>query len=396
MQVINTVTTYKTQQAIGLKQTEATARFDIAYYAKKDPKDISYDEYKTFTKDNIEQLYPQDIMPKENEKANSLLIKVTGTDDEILNKVLFDKEIQSDDSEFTQRTSQMLNIIMEHWEMIEQFNLALQKTDEYIKEHGIKFEGHPDKWIGEYSRINSQIMKETVVPENQKTISAEELFQVFEYNKQGAQSLIEYYNYTPADKQYQYMQSMISYEESIKHEYDKRVKEKNSILASYTNNNQATQNKITQAQEAKDEQERIEKQSTTTKASKDEAEEESKTNLKRLMEDIRSVLRTGFTVSELEYIEKLIDEIKKLIREKEEGNDKISDSDIEKLIQAIEKEILVLEKKLNGVVIIEKDDEASFNQNNTSFEVRLDIIQKKLDNMRNGKDTRSISKTEDD
>ncbi|MDY0328084.1 MAG: hypothetical protein RBR07_07545 [Arcobacteraceae bacterium] len=352
MQVIHTAGTYKTQQTIGAKSTETMTQFNIAYYEKRDPADITYDEYKTFTKDNIEQLYPKDTMPKENEKANSLLIMVIGTDDEILNKVLFDKEIQSYNSEFAKKTSQM--------------------------------------------------MKEIAVSKNEKTISAEELFQVFEYNKQDAQVLIDHYGYTPEDKQYQYMQSMISYEESIKKEYEKRVQEKNSILASYTNNNQATQNSIAKAQEEKNEQEKIEKQNST-KALEEESDEDGRETLRRLMEDIRSVLRTGFTVSELEYIEKLLEEIRKLISEKEEGNDNISDSDIEKLIKAIEKELLVLEKKINGVVIIEKDDEpnsndneTSFNQSDTDFELRLDVIQKKLDNMKNGKDTQSIDKTKED
>ncbi|MDY0321086.1 MAG: hypothetical protein RBR23_05055 [Arcobacteraceae bacterium] len=397
MQVTHTANTYKAQQTIGVKSTESTTRFDIAYYAKKDPKEISYDEYKTFTKDNVEQLYPKDTMPKENEKANSLLIKATGTDDEILNKVLFDKEIKSDDSEFTRNTSQMLDILMENWEAIEQFKLALAKTEEYIKQHGIKFEGSPDRWISEYSKINSKMMQETIVPDNEKIISAEELFQVFEYNKQGAQTLIEYYGYTPADKQYRYMQSMISYEESIKSEYDKRVQEKNSILASYMTNNQATQNKIANAQEAQKEQEH------NTKTSEEEIKQDSKeTTLQKLMEDIRSVLRTGFTVAELEYIAKLIDEIKKLIKEKEDGNANVSDSEIEKLIKTIEKELLVLEKKLNGVVIIEKDDEpnphnseTTLEQSNTDFELRLDVIQKKLDNMRNGKSTNSIDENQE-
>ncbi|GEM_PF-3608486 len=336
-------------------------------------------------------------MPKENEKAHSLLIKATGTDDEILNKVLFDKEIKSDDSEFTRNTSQMLDILMENWEAIEQFKLALAKTEEYIKQHGIKFESSPDRWISEYSKINSKMMQETIVPDNEKIISAEELFQVFEYNKQGAQTLIEYYGYTPADKQYRYMQSMISYEESIKSEYGKRVQEKNSILASYMTNNQATQNKIANAQEAQKEQEH------NTKTSEEEIKQDSKeTTLQKLMEDIRSVLRTGFTVAELEYIAKLIDEIKKLIKEKEDGNANVSDSEIEKLIKTIEKELLVLEKKLNGVVIIEKDDEpnphnseTTLEQSNTDFELRLDVIQKKLDNMRNGKSTNSIDENQE-
>ncbi|GEM_PF-5984637 len=53
MQVTHTANTYKAQQTIGVKSTESTTRFDIVYYAKKDPKEIS-DEYKTFTKDNVE------------------------------------------------------------------------------------------------------------------------------------------------------------------------------------------------------------------------------------------------------------------------------------------------------------------------------------------------------
>ncbi len=121
-------------------------------------------------------------------------------------------------------------------------------------------------------------------------------------------------------------------------------------------------------------------------------DEDPLAKLRELVEDIVSVLKTGYTVSELEYIEQLLEEIRKLLREKNNGNSDISDEDINKQIKTIEKALLQLEKRLNGQAVIEVGEEDS-SQNDTdsatasgmSFESKLDAIQQRIDTMKSGK-----------
>ena len=121
-------------------------------------------------------------------------------------------------------------------------------------------------------------------------------------------------------------------------------------------------------------------------------DEDPLAKLRALVEDIVSVLKTGYTVSELEYIEQLLEEIRKLLREKNSGNSDISDEDINQQIKAIEKALLQLEKRLNGEAVIEVgDDESTLSDAGSAtasgmdFESKLDAIQQRIDDMKNGK-----------
>lgn len=61
--------------------------------AQNAPNELSFSEYKTFSNQDIDRLYPINLMPEANKQAKSLLVKVNMTNDENLNKILFDKEL---------------------------------------------------------------------------------------------------------------------------------------------------------------------------------------------------------------------------------------------------------------------------------------------------------------
>ncbi len=114
--------------------------------------------------------------------------------------------------------------------------------------------------------------------------------------------------------------------------------------------------------------------------------------LRALVDDLISVIKTGFTESELEYIEQLLAEIRKLLKEKDEDSVS-SDEDIDKQIKDIEDAILALEKRIYGVSIVEMEGETTEQENNDSdtqestgfhFEERLNEIEQKVNDMKNG------------
>jgi len=116
--------------------------------------------------------------------------------------------------------------------------------------------------------------------------------------------------------------------------------------------------------------------------------------IRALVKDLISVIKTGFTIEELEYIEKLIEEIRKLLKERADADKATSNEDIDKQIKAIEDALLALEKRIHGVAIIEMDGETTQQQENNDsdippedgfhFEERLNAIEKRIDNMKNG------------
>lgn len=76
--------------------------------------------------------------------------------------------------------------------------------------------------------------------------------------------------------------------------------------------------------------------------------EDSNTKTEDLVKDILSLLRTGFTVSELEELEELL---KKLQDKIKEGN--YTEEEVEALLSNVEKAIAEMKKKLTGEAIIE-------------------------------------------
>jgi len=116
--------------------------------------------------------------------------------------------------------------------------------------------------------------------------------------------------------------------------------------------------------------------------------------IRALVKDLISVIKTGFTLEELEYIEKLIEEIRKLLKERADADKATSNEDIDKQIKAIEDALLALEKRIHGVAIIEMDGETTQQQENNDsdippedgfhFEERLNAIEKRIDTMKNG------------
>lgn len=153
--------------------------------------------------------------------------------------------------------------------------------------------------------------------------------------------------------------------ELLTNNYNK-IKENEATLASYTKTN------------------------TTTPANNTSNTNEK---LRALADDLISVIKTGFTESELENIEQLLAEIRKLLKEKENKDSTTSAQDINQQIKEIEDALLALEKRIYGVSIVEMEDETTEQETNDSdtqestgfhFEERLNAIEQKVNDMNSG------------
>jgi hypothetical protein len=120
---------------------------------------------------------------------------------------------------------------------------------------------------------------------------------------------------------------------------------------------------------------------------------DSNAKTEALVKDLMSVIKTGFTESELEYMEQLLKEIRKLLKEKDDEDSTSTNADIEKQIKALEDALLALEKKVLGVVIVNAEDdntqqndkdEDTPKSNETNFEERMNNIEKKINVMKSG------------
>ena len=99
-------------------------------------------------------------------------------------------------------------------------------------------------------------------------------------------------------------------------------------------------------------------------------------DMKKLVEDIKSVMKTGMTKGELEALEELLAKIKEEMK-KENYNKK----DIEKMMDKLEKDIALYKKKIAGEVIIEADslDKKNDSKNSADSTGSIGDITSRLD-----------------
>jgi len=123
MEVTSTQTTNTTQETSKVaskqqgEQTQTTL-FKTLQEKETSPRDITYEEYKKLTREEIDTLYPKDTKKEQNDEATSLHIKVHMTDDETMNRVLFDKELEaldSVDAEYLKSATNVFNTTFEAW-----------------------------------------------------------------------------------------------------------------------------------------------------------------------------------------------------------------------------------------------------------------------------------------
>ncbi len=80
-----------------------TDSFTISSNEKTQASEYSYDEYKKLSAKDINEIFPWDKIPNENEKAHKLQLLSTLSPDETLNQVLFDQAKNADFNDISTR-----------------------------------------------------------------------------------------------------------------------------------------------------------------------------------------------------------------------------------------------------------------------------------------------------
>lgn len=221
--ITNTATSYEQQVS-----TTATTIFDSLLQENRLPSKITYDEYKNLTKEQIENLYPADTMPQENKKALALHTKAHFSDDEILNEVLFDKELEFYGRESQNFVSEKVDRMLWFWDVLKE---PLIVDEKHLGRANIPKSTEP---------IDAQTLKQ--IEEDKKKWEAwrkedkpttDFLFEVFENNKKDFIQNREYYKNSESTFRQHGVEILAIYD-NIEREYEKRVAQKNEALHSYT------------------------------------------------------------------------------------------------------------------------------------------------------------------
>lgn len=98
---LQTSSTTKTKSVNDL--ASGTDSFTVSSNQKTQASDYSYDDYKKLSAKDLNEIFPWDKMPHENEKAHKLQLIATLSPDETLNQVLFDQAKNADFNDISTR-----------------------------------------------------------------------------------------------------------------------------------------------------------------------------------------------------------------------------------------------------------------------------------------------------
>ncbi len=248
----NVTTTTSTQKTEKNKSSENSELFNKLLNNETNPKDISYEEYKNLSRDEINTLYPRDTMEKENNEAVSLHIKTHMTDDEVLNKVLFEKELESFDSlnvKYLKPAIDITNATFEAWNSLTygmmSFGVEMDQIHNNIIAHtyGAKssfqeYSHSMEVSVGNMTREFTYNRTSMYTAEQHisatESLVASQIFTTFDTIETKYNMIATENNYNKGSNFYEGMKAVSSYHEEIKGEYYKRESDNRIMLHTYT------------------------------------------------------------------------------------------------------------------------------------------------------------------
>ena len=242
----HSVYTHKSKQNSDSKKNS----FLDKLYRKRNPRNITYNEYKNLTREDIDILYPKDTMIKQNNEATSLYIKAHITDDEVLNKVLFEKELESfesSDALYLESLNKVVNTIFDAWSSITYLGIQFEAIAKHLESFAMNKEFTKDYTIKDYSNEFSKNIEVTVknikrtakystktVCTSETEITTNGLFNTFDSMIKQFDSIQTKGHYDTNSNFYKGSKTVTSYLETIKDDYYKRKKENDKLLHCYT------------------------------------------------------------------------------------------------------------------------------------------------------------------
>ena len=245
--------TTATQTASKVQKSEKgdSTLFDELQKTKTNPKDITYEEYKKLTREDIDKLYPKDTKKEQNDEATSLHIKVHMTDDETMNRVLFDKELEaldSVDAEYLKSATGVFNASFEAWSASE-FNLmSFYISGQQLHDSAMAYASGVESSFHSYSmsmevsigNISRTLTYTRTVEQNADEVIAKEYFTASQVID-GLEMISTKYKEIATQKDYgkeshfyEGIKAFDKYKDDIKNEYSKRTQENEMVLYAHT------------------------------------------------------------------------------------------------------------------------------------------------------------------
>lgn len=223
-----------------------TDSFTISSNKKTLASDYTYDEYKKLSAKDINELFPWDKMPNENEKAHKLQLLSTLSPDETLNQVLFDQAKNADFNDIstrnffdrTLRTAETEKALISGNEFIqsEEFKLGTigmvqtlpsEERNKFLKEQGFNSFGEYVKYIK-----NTKITVDSLDKEIDGIVDAKTYFKFYETSR-------DYFNEHKKDlseSSQKYLPGEFALYDKVKSEYERRGSQNDSMLNQLTYN----------------------------------------------------------------------------------------------------------------------------------------------------------------
>jgi hypothetical protein len=208
-----------------------TDSFTVFSNQKTQASDYTYDDYKKLSAKDINEIFPWDKMPNENEKAQKLQLIATLSPDETLNQVLFDQAKNADFNDISTRN--FFNRTLES----AQFEKALLSFNPYetSDEEFLKTLSEKDKLA--FTKDNNRLNKlphymESLYKNIDGIVDAKTYFDTYEMGK----NYFNDYRKDLSEYSQKYWPGEFALFDKVKSEYEKRVSLNDTMLNQFTKN----------------------------------------------------------------------------------------------------------------------------------------------------------------
>ncbi len=224
-------TTSSTKKSVN-DLTSGTDNFTISQNQKTQANDYTYDEYKKLSAKEINEIFPWDKMPNENEKAHKLQLIATLSPDETLNQVLFDQAKNADFNDISTRNFFDRTLASAEFEKaMLSFNQYETSDEEFLKTLSQK-----DK-LALAKDSNNKVAKtvnytDSLAKEIDGIVDAKTYFDSYEMSK----NYFKEYGKDLSEYSQKYWPNEFALFDKVKSEYEKRVSQNDTMLNQLTYN----------------------------------------------------------------------------------------------------------------------------------------------------------------
>lgn len=201
--------------------------FDSLIQNTQNPKEIPFQNYKSYSIDDINRIFPVTIDKSLNEKALELRDIANGTTDDNLNKILFKLAIKEEPTVAEDIVGGGGALRINGLKMIKVLSQEIANADSYMKNNNIAFT------IENLSKIQGMLSEHIDMNEAKKNemVTPQEYFDSLELTNKDMEEYQENHRNNPWLIHMDEVKTVIN---NIKYEYQKNRYEQNILLGKYT------------------------------------------------------------------------------------------------------------------------------------------------------------------